>query len=76
MIHCGATNWTAKMNAVTTSQHQSQASAPVHSKNRSTAPSTIPPSRAMSAMPLNRSAANVATVVRLKPKRCSITKVE
>ena len=61
---------------MTTSQHQSQANAPVHSKKSSTTANRMPPTPTASARPLSMSVTNVPGVVRLKPYRASITKVE
>ena len=67
MIHVGAMNCTARMNAVAAIQHQSHASGPAHSKNARMTASSAPPRTTVRAVPLSRSATNVPAVVRLNP---------
>ena len=76
MIHAGATNWIVTSATALMPQPHAHADAPAISNSQRMAASSGPPSAIASSRPFRRSVTKVAGLVRLNPKRCSITNVD
>jgi len=75
MITSGARKTRQTWTAVTTAQQISQANGPATEKNHTMATNTGAPITIVNSSAFSWSTTNVRGVVRLNPKRCSMTKV-